>query len=107
MDDLVGFLKARLDEDEQAAREQDGTMPYAHQTGPMSARYSPERVLAEVDAKRRILDRAEFVAAHGPAVDHVRALDMTTGASAALRDALRLLALPYAQHPDYRQEWAP
>jgi hypothetical protein len=64
-------------------------------------------VLAEVQAKRRIIDRYEFVTSHGPAVDHRRAMDMTTGAAAALRDVLRFLTGPYADVPGYRPEWEP
>ena len=49
--------------------------------------------LAECEAKRRIVE--SYVAEFGPGdwlVDH---------------DVLRLLALPYADHPDYRQKWRP
>lgn len=65
------------------------------------------RVLADIDAKRRIVERAQFVDNHGPAVDHDRAMDMTTGASAALRDVLKLLALPYAGRDGYQKRWRP
>jgi hypothetical protein len=138
MVDLLAFLKARLDEDEQAARaaaeetgnpvwEYSGSDVIAEQTGypggityvavapwdgdvpaPVGnhiARHDPARVLREVEAKRRILTRYEFVSSHGPAVDHTRAMDMTTGAQSALRDALRMLALPYTGHEDYREAW--
>jgi hypothetical protein len=114
VDDLIAFLKARLDEDVKVARDATfwtgGVPEWTARAEPdwvHIARHDPARVLAEVEAKRRIIDRAEFVANHGPARDHVRALDMTTGASAALRDVLRLLALPYADHPAYREEWRP
>ncbi|RAN92647.1 hypothetical protein GAR05_06139 [Micromonospora saelicesensis] len=60
------------------------------------ARHDPARVLAEVDAKRRILDlmmpgRPVYPGAYGQ----------------AYRDVLRLLALPYADRPGYRDEWKP
>lgn len=133
MSDLVDFLKARLDEDEQtaqnAASEQtnwtceldDGTDPFTAGTGYVDgiglhgmhsdgyveasaavhiARHDPARVLAEVDAKRRVLDEHERVKdAEFPNFDG--------GYAAALGDVLRLLALPYASHPDYRPEWRP
>lgn len=73
MDDLVQFLRARLDEDEQIARASkpgpwhaDGGEVYA--THPVDrvtdysesadhiARHDPARVLLEVDAKRRVLE---------------------------------------------------
>lgn len=54
------------------------------------------RVLAEVEAKRRIVELHE---------DHVRAVG--EGLSATTRTILRHLALPYADHPDYQPEWRP
>ncbi len=69
------------------------------------ALHDPVRVLAEVKAKRQIVERAQFVDDHGPAVDHVRALDMSTGAASALRDVLEFLALPYADHKDFQEAW--
>jgi hypothetical protein len=61
-------------------------------------RHDPVRVLAEVDAKRRILD--------GLAGALDRHADYITGAFTA-EDVLHLLALPYRDHPGYRPEWAP
>jgi len=49
------------------------------------ASHNPARVLAECEAKRRIVG---LISSPGP-------------------QALRLFALPYAAHPDYRQEWTP
>ncbi|MFB8393670.1 DUF6221 family protein [Streptomyces yangpuensis] len=127
MDDLVQFLRARLDEDEQTARAAGGTwwappdLPgQVHDSGGINieaklpsfaahiARHDPARVLAEVDAKRQILRRLEGAestlgAAEKGTVPH----DLMTGAVNSWRDAVRLLALPYADHPDYRQEWKP
>jgi hypothetical protein len=138
-DDLVAFLRARLDEDEAAAREAtpgpwtvNGPIGddaiYADDQGVCVvgggrwggeasvfdrdgdkrhiARHDPARVLAEVDAKRRILDlwsaafqnprdAAQFA---GPDWDRVRD---------AARWTVRKLAAPYADHPDYREEWRP
>jgi hypothetical protein len=72
------------------------------------ARWDPARVLAECEAKRRII--AEVAAA----------IDSLDSQIADLLDAppfttdfetsdllLRLLALPYAGHEDYRAEWRP
>lgn len=61
------------------------------------ARHDPARVLAEVDAKRQIVDGVAGADPHGAYI---------TGTFTAW-DALRLLALPYADHPDYREEWTP
>jgi hypothetical protein len=132
-DDLVAFLRAREAEREQVARraratrvhdsarkqhwhanghairDMDGHLVTGRQARSAEAahiaRHDPAWVLADVEAKRRIIDRYKFVDNHGAAVDHVRALDMSTGARAALLDVVKMLALPYAQHPDYRQEW--
>ncbi|WP_328941506.1 DUF6221 family protein [Streptomyces sp. NBC_00250] len=70
------------------------------------ARHNPARVLAEVDAKRRILD--EVVPEMDGMTDQIHSewgvgpIDPSTYESLVL---LRLLALPYASHPDYRDEW--
>ncbi|MET9728696.1 DUF6221 family protein [Streptomyces zaomyceticus] len=144
MDDLIAFLRARLDEDDQtaraagaelgpdwlydaergwvrAAREGDG-IATGHQEfldsehGHHIARHDPARVLAEVDAKR------QMVALHGPVI-------LRAGGGAAHFDTtrvcrsceppkqfpetawpcptLRLVALPYADHPDYQDAWRP
>lgn len=73
------------------------------------ARHDPAQVLAEVDAKRRILD------AYVDAVRMERLMDETDDdgkwdwlfKSEALEGAVKLLALPYADRPGYREEWRP
>ncbi|MCX5522182.1 DUF6221 family protein [Streptomyces bobili] len=71
------------------------------------ARHDPARVLADVAAKRRILDdvlptmqadEVSIAGEWGVGPDPVRE---------ASDDLLSLLALPYAEHPDYREEWKP
>jgi len=130
MDDLIAFLRARLDEDEQTARATadeygpawtaDNQMESVRSsTGadvvdePYTprhhiARHDPARVLAEVDAKRRILDVYEevmtkFTESWSPMVPY----DRLAGTVSSLRRTLEFLALPYADHPDYRDEWRP
>jgi hypothetical protein len=130
MDDLIAFLKARIDEDEAAARAAtDGPWradPYdamstqpsdwfvgapagtvgifpIDYSGPSNAahiaRHDPARVLREVEAKRRTIEvLVRRYKASKPG--------MAEGAHfVMLMDTLRLLALPYADHPDYREEW--
>ncbi|MFC8009140.1 DUF6221 family protein [Streptomyces cinereoruber] len=135
MDDLIAFLRARLDEDEQAARaatqgkwvwsREFVTPPgYHHRAvGPLEpgdaafiARHWPERALAEVDAKRRLVELHEPVILHA---DGGAAYFDTTRVCRSCEPpkqfpetaypcaTLRLLALPYAKHPDYREEWRP
>ncbi|THA82739.1 DUF6221 family protein [Streptomyces sp. A0592] len=157
MDDLVQFLRARLDEDEQAARaatggpwvldderhaEQiltadesvvvvggsrwSGEAPVFETTadGLHIARHDPARVLAEVDAKRRILLLHNIPAVVSP---KMAALGLREGeapeddrrcAGCGLDNMddpitpdvnacpiLRALALPYAGHDDFKEEW--
>ena len=64
------------------------------------ARHDPARVLAEVDAKRRLLQQFELRG------NSVRAtVQPSTGG--VWDDLLRMLALPYADRPGYREDWRP
>lgn len=127
---LVEFLLARIAEDDETARrapvapwtvDPDGCCvrhsghDAARDVAEMSdaaehiARWDPARVLAECEAKRRIIELA----------DEATGLDMQVDSEfrVAIRDEtaqpyvgdsiLRALALPYAVHPDYREEWRP
>ncbi|GAA1065175.1 DUF6221 family protein [Streptomyces asiaticus] len=75
---------------------------------PHIARHDPARILAEVDAKRQIVTSYEAVArslsSAGPGTPPH---DLLTGATNLMRNTLQHLALPYAEHPDYRVEWRP
>lgn len=77
------------------------------------ARWDPARVLAEVDAKRRILDE---ILAYESKIDGEwgcchSAEGIAAGQCPDIRPddihAVRLLALPYADRPGYREEWRP
>ena len=93
--DLLAFIRARLNEDEEVARD----AYYSGQSG---------RALAEVQAKRSILDL------HVP-YRRIIGLGCETCLGAVPGrpfpdfpcPTLRLVALPYADHPDYQQEWRP
>ena len=141
-DDLVAFLRARLAEDEQIALDFDKSAPapWSLSDGPGGCildkngwrvvgdgyydqphelrhyhRFSPARVLADVDAKRRILDAVEGYlnphpgqecwryADNDPCELHVAAHQTRTLIDPGV---LRFLAAPYAAHPDFRPEWA-
>ncbi|MDG4749324.1 DUF6221 family protein [Micromonospora sp. WMMD718] len=70
------------------------------------ARHDPARVLAEVDAKRRILDfleydRVDVSQAAGPPIT------VPGQRPAIAHPVLCMLALPYAGRPGYRDEWRP
>ncbi|MEV0149084.1 MULTISPECIES: DUF6221 family protein [unclassified Nonomuraea] len=115
VDDLIAFLRARLDEDEQAAldwqqhkqvlTEQFMNDPHRKHVRlrrePVTDarlseyayhdRFEPARVLREVEAKRALVGLWSRASSD----------DRRGGYS------LRTLALPYADHPDYRHEWRP
>ncbi|GAB2696059.1 DUF6221 family protein [Kitasatospora kifunensis] len=143
-DDLVAFLRERLDEAEAVAKKDiwaadnattgnwrahyGENLPYSlikagdsvlmrveseqHQADVLlAARFKPDTVraraclvLAEVEAKRSLIDRYEN---HRVAHDHHVGGILTKYLVAELRTALRALALPYREHPNYRSEWAP
>ena len=133
MNDLIAFIRARIDEDERTARRAadvyDGattwelTRATAMDVGERTfiaeigadedgfrpseldhiARHDPARVLREVEAKRRILD--EYRAAQANLKQHPDDLAGKGWLLGTVR-VINLLALPYADHPDYRPEWA-
>jgi hypothetical protein len=123
-DDLVAFLRARLDDDEWTARaakpgpwHADGGSVYAtHPTDEVVgytdsaehiARHDPARVLAEVEAKRRLLELHEPGEMEYVEGDVCMACDLRGEGPYYPCLTLRLLALPHAEHPDYRDEWRP
>ena len=87
------FLRARLTEDEQRIERAYEPPPELNDDERRELLTSRTRVLAEVDAKRQIVAKCDNVA-DGSAWDLAQAV-------------LRLLALPYADHPEYRPEWKP
>ncbi|GIE35914.1 hypothetical protein Ait01nite_089590 [Actinoplanes italicus] len=97
MDDLNAFLRARLDEDEHRIRQAAEDYFYGDGHGDAVNRWfdrwspqNPDGMLTEINAKRRMLEEA------------VR-LERYDGQF----EFLELLALPYAEHPNYRPEWRP
>ena len=118
--DITEFVKARLDEDEAAAKAALESEWFAHVTefasanhydtfgdlaveywqwfpgeadGVHVAHHDPARVLREVAAKRAILALAD--AGEGYAY------------SVAMERVVVQLAAVYSDHPDYRAEWRP
>jgi hypothetical protein len=86
---LIEFLLARITDDEALAA--NASSYY------WGRRTLSERVLAECEAKRRIIEAAPWA---------------NNGGHSAMKDLpgrwiLRLLAAVYADHPDYRDEWRP
>jgi hypothetical protein len=108
MEDLVTWLRAQLDEDERVARRAaDFRFNYQGGSGvgdTLIRRFAdPKRALAEVDAKRRILEQhpedGEGFCGDG--------IGLVGCKWAHPCPTLRLVALPYADRPDYREEWGP
>lgn len=66
------------------------------------ATWDPPRVLAEVALKRQMID---LVMAHEARVDGEWGCGSRTPPEQM--DGLLILALPYADHPEYREEWRP
>ncbi len=76
------------------------TTSAAHQFSDMQhiANWDPARVLAECEAKRRVIE------ALGNFEDgHIWA----SGEALRAQEALEAMTLPHADHPDYQQEWKP
>jgi hypothetical protein len=113
---LTEFLRARIDEDEAAARQASqaiGSGEWAHGEGQVRsvralvaetvvdrhiARHDPARVLREVTAKRAMIEEFEL-----PGLDCV-----STGEPDNCRQhrVMKMLAAPYSDHPEFRKEWA-
>jgi hypothetical protein len=110
---LVEFLRQRLDEDEWAAREMQRIDGPSH-IGIVVARYGQpyyrcldgKRMLAEVAAKRAILDAYAGI---DDRLAYVRIGDWESCsdscAGEVLDRVLRLLAGPYAAQPGFKDEW--
>ncbi len=105
---ITDFLLARIAEDEETARLEDdprqmnspecGIDWYEFERGMGEViRVSPARILAECEAKRRIVEAAREYSPELQYGDNGEwAFDLT----------LRALAAVYADHPDYDPEWA-
>ena len=108
-DELVTFLRARLNEDARAA-EEAGDSWYEYRPDQRIdsiskadnrhiTTHNPFRVLTDVDAKKRIIEQANlYLCDSGPG----RGYRTKHGHA-----VLCLLAMPYRHHPDYRDEWRP
>ncbi|MGP4024012.1 DUF6221 family protein [Actinomadura sp. 3N407] len=124
--DLVEFLRARLARDEQIARACSGIPWKATPSGTIHtdtqddpayvasaeneaysehiARHDPSRTLDEVAATRQIIDDYEKQAW---ILDQGHRTPELEAAQAVRETVLRCLALTYASHPAYRDDWRP
>lgn len=93
---LTEFLLARLAEDEAAASPYESAVMAENPTAVFGfgqvTTATQRRALAEVEAKRQLI--------------RLLALQRETTPTANVEyEALLWLALPYADHPNYREEW--
>jgi len=111
---LTEFLEARIAERESAARDMKHQAAMGRPLlqllgGGTGIReiVDPDRVLADCKAKRRIVEQAAEWAALCPPDDWPEGGMEGAPLSDAGRWILRQMSLPYADHPDYRDEWRP
>ncbi|MFD5317527.1 DUF6221 family protein [Streptomyces sp. NPDC127098] len=136
MEDLIAFVRARLDEDEEIAKAPTGAAwaqanwdyheneiggeahvdlgtNHLDATSSLNqlemrhvARHDPARVLREIEAKRRLLDMYDSPETSPALPDSFNRFARDITRS-FLGDIFRQLATVWAYHPDYRQEWKP
>ncbi|MDT0476227.1 DUF6221 family protein [Streptomyces sp. DSM 41014] len=130
MDDLLEWLRAQLAEDERIARAADPELSNIFSRvevfdSEMAADerhvmlHNPARVLREIDAKRRVLAR-HHAAPVPPGSEQMAEFPYCAAHAYTQPDGVivypvelkncperRLLALPYADRPGYREEWRP
>jgi hypothetical protein len=107
MNEILAWLLEQVAEDERVATAAKNDLDAAPWwTYEHAASWDPARVLAECDAKRRIISLFTLP------VGDTNLTDRETKARVLLDEhfphpALLLLALPYSDRPGYRQEWLP
>jgi hypothetical protein len=97
--DIVEFLRARYAEDRQQAQAELDDNRSLH-----ARRQRAQRTLDDADAKLRIVD---LYAEHADYDTLDEPYEYATGRIVGLGVALRLLAVQFAGHEDYREEWRP
>jgi hypothetical protein len=105
MSNLVEWLRQQLDQDERIVRD-DAQARVWLASSSLVVEFSPARVLREVQAKRRILDRYNDCLVRLDDPDY-----STPNAAEQLREyedfVLPALALPYVDRPGYDESWRP
>lgn len=133
-EELIIFLRARLDEEQIEAEQQDDSedlwidpweirLETLHVPGYDHLRIARTRVLADVGARRSILDsytdaleelaglrrqmRTAIIEDSDAFMQMHRRESALIVTMQFLTPIIRTLALPYVDHPDYQQEWQP
>lgn len=120
---LIAFLRARLDEAETMANTARGSIPVRRPSdGNARPRrvdqqmldmyvvtFKPERMLADIEAKRRIIDEHAITQTYATGQD-LRRVQIDVCKTCSNKHGvpcatLRALALPYTGHPGYQPEW--
>lgn len=108
---LAVFVLARVAEDESHMRYMAAHAASRRTIGEIALAHThSSRVLAECEAKRRIVGALDDAAAATRTVgsDPTAPGDWQEwGNYHAWLDAAKIIAAPYADHPDYRDEWRP
>ena len=104
MPDLTTFILARIAEDERDAYKLAETDRRPVLSLARTVNH-PERILAECEAKRRIVTSAANAVQDAAEEMDTEGGWVKDGIAAALGRTLQLLALPYADHPDYDEAW--
>jgi hypothetical protein len=123
MDGLIEFFKARLDEETAQVKQQPdkfetnirswAVIATCEEAWPCTPylRTAKKRSLADIRARRYILDQYDRWLRETDliyrTVGQLRDTSVDTVWRLAFEDVVRQLAAVYADHPDYRQEWAP
>ncbi|MCY0921854.1 MULTISPECIES: DUF6221 family protein [unclassified Streptomyces] len=128
--DLYTFLRDRLADDKTVAeahqqwsphwyydhaaceirdRDNHGTVAFVPGTrdGGHLARHDPARTLLDIDAKARVVELCAAPLVDVTGIADPQPVVVPGEGSPWAPDVLRLLALPYADHPDYDPTWAP
>jgi hypothetical protein len=108
---LTEFLRARVAEDEQRAQvsidhhEADEPWGYAHLEGdgPHIAAWSPWRVLEECRAKRELVELHD----ENSSIPGRETLSCWVCGDDYPCQTLRIMAIPYADHPQFHPGWRP
>ena len=102
---LTEFLLARIAEDESRA---ESVRDFIPEFGDQGEYINPARVLAECEAKRRIVELHSWGEGHECSVfDGSGEVDNCRYVIGDECSTMQLLASVYADHPDFRSEWRP
>lgn len=110
---LARFLLARLEEEEVRSSRFLASAKSGLPDPALRSRFGAEkramsdRLLADYEAKRQFIKMAALQLGESDRPPDLADYARLHGLAAGYESALRFLALPYSDHPDYRKEWRP